>query len=83
MFTFLRKIRQRPEHERRVIALWIAFWITAVIFGIWVISFFAHLNQLSSVTDPALLEKVSPLNFSKEAFSSLWNSLKGVVQNSF
>ncbi|QQR82505.1 hypothetical protein IPJ70_00040 [Candidatus Campbellbacteria bacterium] len=81
MFTFLRKIQQRPEQERRTIALWTAFWITAGIFGIWLISFFAHLNQLSSVSDTAILEKVSPLNSSKETLLLLWNSIKGVLQN--
>ncbi|MCR4275043.1 MAG: hypothetical protein NUW02_03330 [Candidatus Campbellbacteria bacterium] len=83
MFTLLQKIQQRPEHERRTIALWIAFWITVCIFGIWFVSFFAHLNQISSPADTVISEKVSPLNSSKETFSSLWDSLKSTVQNSF
>ncbi len=83
MFGLLRKIQRRPEQERRTIALWIALGITALIFVLWIVSFFAHLDQLSSPADARIAEEVSPINSSQETFLSAWRSLKGSLTDLF
>ena len=84
MFTFLRKIQQRPERERRSIALWTAFWITLLVFLFWAIAFFTNINQFASTADTTISEEVSPINNSTELLSKIWDSfgsLKGSILN--
>jgi len=46
MFDFLEKLRTRPEHERRKIALSVALSVTAFILLAWLVAFLARLPEL-------------------------------------
>lgn len=84
MFTFLRKIQQRPERERRSIALWTAFWVTLLIFILWAIAFLTNMDRFAPPADTTISEDVSPINNSTELLSKIWNSfgsLKGSILN--
>jgi hypothetical protein len=68
MFTFIRRLQQKPEGKRRAIALWTALCITILIFIMWLVSFF---GQLGDVSAPVPAEKaVSPVQSLSEMLSS-------------
>ena len=73
MFDFLDKLRKKPEAEKKIIALTISASITAIIFFIWISSFWIKPSTSESNGKP-LLSSITPL-------SSIKDNVAGVYLN--
>ena len=73
MFDFLDKLRKKPEAEKKIIALTISASITAIIFFIWISSFWIKPSAPESDSKP-LLSSITPL-------SSIKDNVAGVYSN--
>ena len=73
MFDFLDKLRKKSEAEKKMIALTISASITAIIFFIWISSFWINLSTSESNSKP-ILSDITPL-------SSIKDNVVGVYSN--
>ncbi len=69
MFTFINRLQQKPERQRRVIAWWVALCITMGIFLLWLVSFFSRLDTNNTAAG-AEENDVSPVKSLAEMVSS-------------
>lgn len=68
MFSFIRRLQQKPEPQRRAIAFGTALFVTACIFVLWLVSFFVRMD--STAVPQQQQEKVSPVESLSEMISS-------------
>jgi len=73
MFDLIDKLRKKPEAEKKMIALIISASITAIIFFIWISSFWIKPSASESNGKP-LLSDITPL-------SSIKDNVAGVYAN--
>lgn len=52
LFKLLKKIRQKPEHVRRLIALGVSSGITLIVIGFWVVSYTHYVSERLSAPSP-------------------------------
>ena len=73
MFDFLDKLRKNPVAERKMISLIISASITAIIFFVWISSFWLNPSTTDSKGKPAL-SSITPL-------ASIKDNVAGVYAN--
>lgn len=74
MFNALDRVRKKPRIERRAIAFSIAAVITGVIFIVWIISFFASIQNDQKTITP------SESGFGFDAFVNSFQEASNVIQ---
>lgn len=77
MFSFIRKLQQKPEPQRRVIAFWTALAVTAFIVVLWLVSLLVRLDGVP-VAGEAPVEEVSPM----ESLSGMLDSFLSTFRKS-
>lgn len=76
MFTLINRLRQKPETQRRAIALWTALLVTLGVFVLWLVYFFVRLGSTPVAAPKQGAEEVSPIQSLTELVSSFFSGLK-------
>jgi len=71
MFDFIDKLRKKPEAEKKIIALTISASITAIIFFIWISSFWIKPSASESNGKP-ILSSITPLTSIKDNVAGVY-----------
>lgn len=89
MFEYLDKLREKPEQERKVIALSVAFFITLIIVVVWGGTYFilSKRSSLEGVQEktsqkvgPSFGEVSDSARALKENVTSSFSQLKGMIE---
>jgi hypothetical protein len=78
MFSLINSLQQRPLRQRRAVALWAAVGITVIIFCMWLLSFFSHLDALASAPATHEAPDTSPFRAISGMAASVSNAFSGV-----
>ncbi|GMU74389.1 MAG: hypothetical protein AMXMBFR44_5860 [Candidatus Campbellbacteria bacterium] len=76
MFALINRLRQKPEAQRRAIALSTALIATACIFVLWLVYFFVRLDDEAATATRRDVEEVSPVQSLSELVSSFFSGFK-------
>ena len=71
MFDLIDKLRKKPEAEKKIIALTISASITAIIFFIWISSFWIKPSASESNGKP-ILSSITPLTSIKDNVAGVY-----------
>lgn len=78
MIKTLHKLHQKPEHHKKGIALGVSFFVTILVFGIWVSTLpsrFSTVSDVAKETQEQLEEGITPLATVKSSFDTAKKSI--------
>ena len=76
MFETIRKLKEKPEKERRTMAVLLSAALTIVIFAFWVVNLNRKLSLSGEGNSPAAKQVATPLSALKETFGKAASDIK-------